>query len=71
MTWKNPASITELVCDLCHLSNAQVFKIRQNMEITASLVGALGTASYYCCFFTASARVGRVGVLSGRQLKLE
>lgn len=46
------------LCDLCYFSYVQVFKIRQDMEITASLAGALRTASY-CCFFTASAREGQ------------
>ena len=56
MTPENLASITDLcvVC-ACHLSNVQVFKIRQDVEITVSLVG---TASYYYCLFTAPDRVG-------------
>lgn len=56
----------------CHLSYVQVFAMRQDMEITVSLVGTLGAASYYYhCLFTASNRVGQGKDLRGRQLRLE
>lgn len=71
MTWENLASITGLcVICACHLSYIQVFKIRQDTEITVSLVGALGRASYYCCLFTASDRVGQSGGFKGKAAKV-
>lgn len=58
-----------MIC-ACHLSYIQVFKIRQDTEITVSLVGALGRASYYCCPFTASDRVAQSGGFKGKAAKV-
>lgn len=58
-----------MICP-CHLPYLKVFKIRQGVEITVSLVGALGTAS--CCYFlfTASDRAGQGGGFKGKAAKL-
>lgn len=58
-----------MIC-ACRLSDVQVFKIRQDMEITVSLVGALGTPSYYYCLFISLDRVGQDGGFKGKAAKV-